>query len=190
MRANARRVLVIALLLAPVHAGAQHQGAWIRPEVRLSAGAFLPRGSVGRYAGATVALESAVELTDFADGVMSVGWAGEHATIAASASQGASIWQYHAGIEFNSTQPHDNGWIWRPVAGAGAGARTYDYDQPGIASATYPSSYGSLGVDVQGGAVAYRLEVRGYLSPFKPPLSGARQIRHDLAITAGIAHHF
>ena len=185
-----RRVALITLFLASADADAQHRGAWIRPELRVSAGAFLPRGSVGRYVGPAVALESAVELTDFADGVVSVGWAGEHATIARAARQGSSIWQYHAGIELNSTQPRDDGWIWRPMAGAGVGGRTYDYDEPGIPTATYPSSYGSVGLDVQGGAVAYRLEARGYLSPFRPPRSGVRQARLDLAITAGIAHHF
>ena len=183
------RLAVVALAVACATANAQ-SSAWIRPELRTFGGAFLPRGSVGRYAAMTFGLQSALELTDFAEGVLSAGWARERTTVAAFANPAASVWQYDAGIEFNSTQPRDNGWIMRPFAGGGAGGRTYQYAERGTRAATYPSSYGSIGIDVQGGATAYRLEVRGYLSPFNPPLSGMRQVRADISITGGFAHHF
>jgi hypothetical protein len=178
-----------ALLVASGTVSAQ-TGAWIRPELRAFVGAFMPGGSVGRYLGTTVGMESAVELTDFVDGVVSVTLSREHATVAMAARHDAAIWQYHVGLEFNSAQPRDNDWIWRPFAGGGLGARTYDYAEPGIPPATYPDSYGSLGLDVQGGATAYRVEARGYLSPFRPPRSGTRQVRADVTMTAGLAYHF
>jgi hypothetical protein len=183
------RLVSAVLSLASANLSAQ-QGSYIRPEVRAFAGAFLPGASAGRYLGSIVGLESAVELTDFADGVVSVVSAQEHNTAGAVARHAATVWRYHAGIEFNSTQPHENNWIWSPFAGGGAGGRTYDYAQPGIPAATYPSSYGAVGLDVRGGATAYRVEARGYLSPFQAPLSGRRQVRADFAITAGIAYHF
>ena len=51
------------------------------------------------------------------------------------------------------------------------------------------SGYGSLGTELQTGAVALRVEARDYMSCFKSPVTGLHDTRSDLGLSLGVAYH-
>ncbi len=72
-------------------------------------------------------------------------------------------------------------------AGAGAGARSYDYRNVDAKATHNLAGYAAVGGEVGVGRVGVRLEVRDYVTGFKP-LSGAGQAhtRNDVVVTAAV----
>lgn len=75
----------------------------------------------------------------------------------------------------------------RPFLGAGAGARSYDYRKLEMDATHNLAVYGSAGGELGAGRVRVRLEVRDYLTGFKPLDGvGASDRRNDVVMLAGL----
>ena len=75
----------------------------------------------------------------------------------------------------------------RTFAGAGAGARSYNYRSLDVDATHNVAAYGSLGGEVGYRRVQLRLEARDYVSSFKPLTgTGAADTRNDVVLMAGL----
>ncbi len=74
-----------------------------------------------------------------------------------------------------------------PFAGAGAGARSYNYRSLDVKATHNVAGYGALGGELGLGRVALRVEARDYVAGFKPLTgSGIADTRNDVSIMAGL----
>ena len=160
-------------------------------ELRPFAGRYIPFGSMGAdFKGAnSFGVQTALELSPYFHVVANVGWTDGTSTIAALSNGKTTIMQYDGGVEVNGVVPFGTGWSFRPFAGAGAGARSYSYEEQGVGSRTGFSGYGTVGAELRRAAIALRLEGRGYLNAFKQPLIEQTNIRPDAALALGLAYH-
>jgi hypothetical protein len=72
-------------------------------------------------------------------------------------------------------------------AGVGAGARSYNYRKLDVGATHNVAGYGAVGGEVGVGRVGVRLEVRDYVSGFKPLIGGGQsRTRNDMVITAAV----
>jgi hypothetical protein len=79
----------------------------------------------------------------------------------------------------------------KPFAGLGAGARTYDYKADQLATKTGAVGYGAIGSEIQFDRVALRCQAQDNVFSFRSPLSGAStKTRNDLRLSFGLAYHF
>jgi hypothetical protein len=119
----------------------------------------------------------------------SFAWTQGHNKFANLNDDRTSIWQYDAGVELNLVREINDAWLFRPLIGAGVGARTYDYAAAGIGSNTCSAAYGNVGSELQRGTVAIRLDARDYLNCFKSPFTGVQKTRNDVGLTLGLVYH-
>lgn len=182
---------ILPLLAAVVPLAAAAQSSDLRPEVRPFVGAFVPTGAQHDdfKAASLVGMQAALELAPWAHVVGTVSWTHGHARFSSLESDVTHIWQYDIGPEFNLQREFENGWLLKPFAGLGIGARTYDYRAPGLATNACTAGYGALGTELQWDYVAFRVEGRDYLSCFEHPRTGVKQTRNDLGISFGLALH-
>ncbi len=76
----------------------------------------------------------------------------------------------------------------RPFIGVGAGVRTYDYRKLDSEATSNLAGYGAIGGESGIGRLGVRLEVRDYISGFKPLIGGGRSVtRNDVVITAALS---
>ena len=189
------RWLTAAMLAAAsaLHASAldaQEGGQRPTREIRPFVGAYVPVGAMRRdFRDATMfGLQAAIERSRNLHFLGSASWTpGRNKYDRGSAR--TDIWQYDAGLEVNLYRPTAAGWVFRPFAGLGAGARTIDYRATGLASYTCTAGYGSLGTELQTGGVALRVEARDYMACFKSPVTGLHDTRSDLGLSLGVAYH-
>ena len=187
-----RRALAGAALLTTV-IGARGALAQTGIELRPFVGAFIPTGDqrdflkdavlVGGQASWRVIPAFAVTGT-FA-------WSPSKDRITAG-NQTLDIYQYDVGAELRLPSALDVGIAdFRPFVGLGVGGRTYDYRDLNVGSKTNVDGYGALGGDLGFGPIALRIEVRDYLSQFKPLTgTGSDKTRNDLGLAGGIAYRF
>lgn len=177
-----------AALLCAAGLGAQDM-QWPRPEFRPFVGAFIPMGAArdAFKSATTVGGQAAVELNRNFHLLGTVSWTHGHNKFDVIDDL-TRIWQYDIGAEYNVVQELGGGWMLRPFAGGGLGARTYDYAGT-LGTNTCTAGYATLGSEVQLRAVAFRLEAREYLSCFESPLSGKKHTRNDVGISLGVAYH-
>ena len=163
----------------------------MRPEIRPFAGVYVPTGALRHdFKSATMlGMQVAMELNDNLHVLGSLGWTHGHAKFAVLNDDVAYIWQYDAGVEFNLLAELGNQWLLRPLAGLGAGGRTYDYQAEGVGTSSCLAGYGALGTELQRGAIALRLEGRNYLACIDSPRTGRQHTRNDLGIMFGFAYH-
>lgn len=103
--------------------------------------------------------------------------------------QTLDAFQYDLGIEARAAQLSSARIT--PFIGVGAGGRTYDYRDLEVDSRTNFAGYGALGVDVDAGPLAVRLEGRDYVSRFQPLTSGGEiKTRNDVAVFAALGIRF
>lgn len=159
-------------------------------EIRPFVGAYVPVGAMRRdFRDATMlGLQAAVERSRHLHFVGSASWTHGHNRYARGSDR-TDLWQYDVGVELNLYRPQATGWVFRPFAGVGGGARTIDHRAAGLASYTCTTGYGSLGTELQTGAVALRVEARDYMSCFKSPVTGLHDTRSDLGLSLGVAYH-
>ncbi len=189
------RWLTAAMLAAmsALHApalGAQDGVPTPTREIRPFVGAYVPVGAMRRdfRDATTLGLQAAVERSRHLHFLGSASWTHGHNRYDRGSDR-TDLWQYDVGLELNLYRPTAAGWVFRPFAGVGGGARTFDYRASGLPSYTCTSGYGSLGTELQTGAVALRLEARDYLSCFKSPVTGLHDTRSDLGLSLGVAYH-
>jgi hypothetical protein len=152
---------------------------------------YLPTGEQREdfKSAATFGFQGAMEFTSFAHVVVSGGWTNGRSKIGSLISPKTQMWQYDVGAEFNALKDLGSRYMLRPFVGFGAGARSYKYEDVGIATKTSASGYGSLGSEIQRGPVALRFETRGYVSRFEEPLNTQRWYRSDVYMMFGLAYH-
>jgi hypothetical protein len=72
-------------------------------------------------------------------------------------------------------------------AGIGAGARSYNYRKLDVGATHNVAGYGAVGGEIGVSRVGIRLEVRDYVSGFKPLIGGGvSRTRNDMVITAAV----
>jgi hypothetical protein len=82
----------------------------------------------------------------------------------------------------------DRAVTFRPFAGLGGGARSYNYRALDIDAAHNLAGYGTVGADVGLGRVGLRLEARNYVTGFKPLAgTGTSDTRNDFVLTAALS---
>ena len=97
--------------------------------------------------------------------------------------------QYDAGLEFTPGAPHASTHRVVPFVGLGAGGRTFDFRDAGMASRTYPAAYVAAGSEVRLHRLTLRMEARGYA--FRQELdAGVSVTRTDVTGLVGLAVHF
>ena len=185
------RGIVVALALAALSgAGAQNMER-VRFELRPFGSLYVPVGSHADdfKSAAAYGLQAGLELSSSFHVLASGLWMDGRSKIPAFVDNGLTMWQFDLGVEANALHSLPGSWLFRPFAGAGAGARTYDYRQSGFETSTCTAGYVALGTEFQRSVLAFRLESRGYATCFKQPFTGKSLNRADALFAFGIAYH-
>jgi len=81
----------------------------------------------------------------------------------------------------------DHAVTFSPFVGLGAGARSYNYRKLDVDATNNLAGYGTAGGELGMGRVGVRLEVRDYMSGFKPLVGGGKSdTRNDLVMMVGL----
>lgn len=186
-----KRLFTLALLVAGSVTALSAQEARRIPELRTFIGATIPTGNQADFikAGPLVGLQGAFELRQTLHLLGTFSWApvkdkfpvGQH---------GVNILQYDAGVEAGMNHDLSDGWFFHPFIGAGAGARTYLYDDNSLEDKTGAAVYGALGTEFQLNRLALRIEARDYVYNYPSPIPGVKsKTRNEIGFTFGLAYH-
>lgn len=116
-----------------------------------------------------------------------LGWARTN-DIASAGDPTLDVFTYDLGAELRGNRWNEGGDVsFRPFAGAGAGARSYNYRNLDVDATHNLAAYGSAGGDLAIKRVQLRIEARDYVTGFKP-LSGvgATDTRNDVVVMVGV----
>jgi hypothetical protein len=115
-----------------------------------------------------------------------LGWARSR-DIAAEGDPKLDVFTYDLGAEVRPRWSVGGAITFSPFAGVGAGARSYNYRSLPVDATHNLAAYGSAGGELRIRRARVRIEVRDYLSGFKP-LSGegAGDTRNDVVLMAGL----
>ncbi len=115
-----------------------------------------------------------------------VGW-GRSRDLSVAGSPKLDIFTYDFGAEIRADrQKISRSITFRPLLGAGVGARSYSYRNLPISTASQPAGYVSAGGEFGHNRVRLRVELRDYLSGFRPRNSGATELRNDMTLIIGL----
>ncbi len=186
------RVTLFAVVLLTAASAAVAQSP-VPPQIELRpvAGAYIPTG-VQRDLfkdAAMFGVQGALEVRPNFHVVGSFAWSPGHDRFGLAEDR-VNLFQYDAGVEYGPVVPLGRNWEWKPFAGVGAGARTYDYRATELDTNTCFSGYGALGTEFQYGVTALRIEARDYLYCYKHPILDESKTRNEVGLSAGIAYHF
>jgi hypothetical protein len=159
----------------------------------LIAGAWIPTGAQAEVLGKKLLVGMQGEYTvvpAFAL-VATVVWSPNNDFRAPSAPA-IDIFQFDAGIEGRAHDLYEVGnSTLTPFAGVGAGARSYVFRHQNTKSRIFRAGYAAAGLDVDFDRVAFRLELRDYVSRFRQLTgTGDNTTRNDVTIAAGLHVHF
>lgn len=117
----------------------------------------------------------------------SLGWARSR-DVASAGDPKLDVFTYDLGAEVRAPRVlAGKGVSFRPFAGAGAGARSYNYRSLDVDATHNVAAYGSAGGELGIGRVRLRLEVRDYVTGFKPLDGvGTASTRNDVVVMAGL----
>ena len=116
-----------------------------------------------------------------------VGWARSH-DISTTDSPTLDLFTYDLGAEFRAPRMTvAEGVSVGPFAGVGAGARSYNYRNLDVNATHNVAAYASVGGQADVRRIGFRVEVRDYVSDFKP-LSGTGKAvtGNDVMVMVGI----
>ncbi|MBL0170120.1 MAG: hypothetical protein IPP90_05205 [Gemmatimonadaceae bacterium] len=116
-----------------------------------------------------------------------LGWARTR-DIASSGDPKLDVFTYDVGAELRANRWNDGHAVtFRPFAGVGAGARSYNYRQLDVDGTHNAAAYGSMGGEIGVRRVRLRIEARDYVSNFKPLVgSGVSDTRNDVTVMGGL----
>jgi hypothetical protein len=182
--------LAIALSAA-LPLGAQTPAISTGTELRSFVGAYLPTGGqrTDFKSSTMVGVQAAQEMSPNLHLLASLGWTHGHNKFAAFSDDRTFIWQYDVGVEVNAVRELANGWLFRPLIGAGVGGRTYDYRNANVGSNSCSAGYASVGTELQRSVIAFRLEARDYVNCFESPITGRQSTRNDIGLSFGLVYH-
>ncbi|WP_306599047.1 hypothetical protein [Geothrix sp. 21YS21S-2] len=171
---------------AEAHTPPRQADAW---ELYLTGGWLIPTGAQRagiKGADLTALVVSYVPRPSFAvTGTFQ--WARSHA-LAIAGEPKLDIFTWDVGAETRGT-PRSLGGAWTvaPFAGIGGGARTYNIPELPADPTWNLAAYGSAGGEFAIRRVHLRLEVRDYVSRFKPLTGGGKAAtRNDVAVILGL----
>jgi hypothetical protein len=178
--------LVICSNVAVAQSSAQEQGAW---ELRIASGAFVPTGaqrnslSDAQMTAAQVSWlvrPSAAVTGTFA-------WARTR-DVALPNTPKLDAFASDLGIEARGGQWfRDCAMTFDPFVGVGAGARSYNYRNMDVEAAHNLAGYGEIGGELGVRRVGLRVEVRDYVSGFRPLVGvGHAETRNDVVVMVGL----
>jgi hypothetical protein len=187
------QAMVVTAFLAVASTAAAQQSPLPKagPEIRPVVGAYVPLANQADNFKSAVLVggQLAFEMSNNFHILGSFGWVPQTVKFTGLSTDGADIYQYDAGVEFNLVRHLNARWYWRPFAGLGAGGRTYHYAAAGVGSRTCTAGYGTLGSEFQRGIYALRFEARDNVSCFESPIAGLKKTNNDLTFSIGLAYH-
>ncbi|MDB4914151.1 MAG: hypothetical protein JWM95_1795 [Gemmatimonadetes bacterium] len=158
-------------------------------EFLMTSGAVVPTGhqrdaiKTGKLSAAqvTYVVQPALAVT------ATMGWARTN-DIASAGDPTLDVFTYDVSAELRGTRWNDGGDVtFRPFAGGGAGARSYNYRNLDVDATHNAAAYGSLGGDLGIRRVQLRIEARDYVTGFKPLAGvGAPDTRNDVVMMVGV----
>jgi hypothetical protein len=160
--------------------------AW---ELRFTSGAFVPTGHQRNFL--KDAQVSGVQLSWVVRPALAVtgtfGWA-RNRDVASIDTPKLDVFTSDLGVEGRPAQWNANGAVsFSPFAGLGVGARSYNYRKLDVNATHNLAAYGAIGGELGMGRVGLRLEVRDYVTGFKPLVgAGTSDTRNDFIIMAGL----
>jgi hypothetical protein len=184
-------VATLALLLASAGTAAAQTpappaGAW---ELRFTSGAFVPVGA--QRSSLESAQLSAAQLSWRVRPSLAItgtfGWAPSRDLGVADAPK-LDVFTYDVGAEARGPEWFaERAVTFSPFAGAGAGARSYNYRKLDLDATHNLAAYGTVGGELGMGRVGLRLEVRDYVAGFKPlGGTGKADTRSDVVMMVGL----
>jgi hypothetical protein len=180
-------MLVSSTQTAAAQAPASPAKRW---ELRFTSGALVPTGNqrnVLKDAQISAAQLSFVMLPSVAI-TGTFGWARSRDLSSIDAPK-LDVFTSDLGIEARGVERFaDRRVSFRPFAGLGAGARSYNYRSLDVDAAHNVAGYGTVGGDLGIGRVGVRLAARNYVTGFKP-LTGAGKSdqRNDVVLMAALS---
>ena len=182
-------IIVLSAAAQPANAQATPAAPAARGEFLMSSGAILPAGEQ-RDVISNAAL-STMQLSYVAHPAVAVtamaGWARSR-DLGFSSEQPLDLFSYDAGVEARAAQRNLGRAItFRPFAGIGAGARSYNHRHLDLAVRHNAAAYAGVGGELGAGGVRVRLEARQYLTRFRPLAGGGgTDTRNEVALLAGL----
>ena len=118
-----------------------------------------------------------------------VGWARSR-DLAAASDPKLDVFTYDLGAEARAPRwGASNAVTFMPFAGAGAGARSYNYRSLDVAARHNLAAYASAGGELGVRRVRLRLEARDYATGFRPLAGGgSADTRNDVVLMAGLRY--
>jgi hypothetical protein len=187
-----KRLIATAAALAAVTTTVAAQTPTMTPELRPFVGASIPTGDQrDLFKDATVfGLQAAVEIQPTFHLLGTFAWV-PGVTKYTVAEDKVQIFQYDVGAELGFALPLSPTMTFKPFAGLGAGARTFDYKADELATKTGAVGYGAIGSEIQFDRIGLRCEARDNVFSFRSPMKGVdTKTRNDLRMSFGFAYHF
>ena len=190
-RAAVTAVGALAMLLASTRmsaaqTAAPRAGTW---ELRFTSGAFIPTGNQRTVL--EDAQISAAQLSWVVRPPLAItatfGWARSR-DLASVEVPKLDVFTYDLGAEARTSEWFAGRAVtFTPFAGAGAGARSYNYRHLNVDATHSVAGYGTVGGELGMGRVGLRLELRDYVSGFKPLAGGGKaDTRNDAIVMVGL----
>ena len=107
--------------------------------------------------------------------------------IATAGAPKVDVFNYDLGAELRAPRWIAGSASFRPFAGAGIGARSYNYRSLDVDATHNPAAYLGLGGELGYRRVRLRIEVRDYVTGFRPLAgAGSSAARNDVVVMAGL----
>ena len=188
---RAARLIAASALLAAPHT-VEAQSAPLQRngfEVLFSSGALVPTGAQRnalKDAALSTAQVSYVVRSRFAVTTM-VGWARSR-DLASPTDPKLDVFTFDVGAEARAPRTlGSNAMTLMPFVGAGAGSRSYDYRSLDADATHNVAAYGAIGGELGRGRAHVRLEVRDYVTGFRPLAgTGTSATRNDVVALIGL----
>jgi hypothetical protein len=179
----------LTLVATPALSRAQEASSVSPWEVRVSSGTLLPTGDerdVLKNAPMT-ALQVSRLMTPSLALTGTIGWARSQ-VINTTDTPKLDVFTSDLGIELRSPRWFNKSMVtFDAFAGVGGGMRSYNYRKLDVGATHNLAGYGAVGGEFGMGRVGLRLEVRDYLTGFKPLVgAGESGMRNDVVFTAAV----
>jgi hypothetical protein len=179
----------LTLVATPALSPAQEASSVSPWEVRVSSGTLLPTGDerdVLKNAPMT-ALQVSRLITPSLALTGTIGWARSQ-VINTTDTPKLDVFTSDLGVELRSPRWFNKSMVtFDAFAGLGGGMRSYNYRKLDVGATHNLAGYGAVGGEFGMGRVGLRLEVRDYLTGFKPLVgAGESGMRNDVVFTAAV----
>lgn len=179
----------LALLIASASSAAAQTSINRKWELRFTSGAFVPTGE--QRSTVKDAHVSAAQLSWVVRPSLAItgtfGWARSR-DLSTTDTPKLDVFTADLGVEWRMDTWHaGRGLTFRPLVGLGGGMRSYNYRTLDVDATHNLAGYAAAGGELGVGRVGLRLEVRDYVSGFKPLMGGGKStVRNDVVLMAAL----